>query len=333
MAETPKNSPSAGITGQNGGEIKFLDIHCAFAKTPMGQELASKARYDRYRPDFIPPAEWERLLGRDVNNLKHMPLTYELAQVFLRGMMATDPPTDERNPIMTEPHNLAHFHHATPQNAGKSDHWANVRFSPQEIQTILLTAIVHDWAEADPDLGDITYDLKLDVHEKKESQILILMLRKQLGEILSPETLDLVHKTAFDKTGKLGEAFNAIERLGYLRTALNAWQEHEIDNPYRPDELTDCLAWLCSNVLANQIPALLKLFPHYDGVRRALDTAFSLIDEAFHAIPDNIFDRYPESERETQRNKFLSARMAWDGYLKATPKPKIPPRSSASSAF
>ena len=190
----------------------------------------------------------------------------------------------------------------------------NVRFSPQEIQTILLTAIVHDWAEADPDLGDITYDLKLDAHEKKETQILILMLRKQLGDTLSPETPDRVHKTAFDKTGKLGEAFNAIERPGYLRTALNAWQEHEIDNPYRPDELTDCPAWPCSNVLANQIPALLKLFPHYDGVRRALDTAFSLIDEAFHAIPDNIFDHYPESERETQRNKYLSAKKAWNGF-------------------
>ncbi len=291
MSETTKNSSLEGMTDRNGNEIKFLDIHRAFAETPMGKALDTKPRYDRYKPESIPPPEWERLLGRDVNNLKHMPLTFELAQSFVKNMTTTDTPTDG----------------------------SDVRFSASEIQIILLTAIVHDWAEADPSLGDISYDLKLDEHEKKESQILILMLRNQLGGILSLETLDTVHKTATDKTGKLGEAFNAIERIGYLKTALKAWQEQEVDNPYRSTD-SDSLAWLCSNVLANQIPALLKLLPRYEGVRRALDASSPIINRAFENITDSIFNHYPEADREAQRKKYLDAKKAWDSFRNQQPK-------------
>ncbi|MBI5422239.1 hypothetical protein HZA44_03855 [Candidatus Peregrinibacteria bacterium] len=311
MAETP-HAFLSGMRDQDGNEIEFLDLHRRFAETPMGQALATKARYDRYRPDSIPPAEWERLLGRDVNNLKHMELTYELAQTFLKDMMTANPPTDERDPILVEPRALTHLRHATPKNPEQSNDWWDARFSAREIQILLLTAIVHDWAEADPTLGDITYDLKKDTDEKKESQILILMLRNQLGEVLSPETLETVHKTATDRTGKLGEAFNVIERIGYLRTALNAWRA--TDNPTHSEELINSLQWLCSNVLGNQIPALLKLFPHYEGVRKALDAAVPIIDEAFKTIPDSLFDRYPEPEREIQRGKYLSAKAAWDHF-------------------
>lgn len=311
MAKTPETFLS-GMRDQNGNDLEFLDIHRSFAETPMGQALGTKARYDRYRPDSIPPAEWERLLGRDVNNLKHMPLTYELAQSLLKNMVTAETPSDARDRPSAEPRELSHFRRTDPQKAGQANDWLDAEFSPREIQIILLTAIVHDWAEADPSLGDITYDLKLEAQEKKESQILTLMLRNQLGEILSPETLDSVHKTATDKTGRLGEAFNVIERMGYLRTALNAWRS--TDNPYHSEELIDSLKWLCSNVLANQIPALLKLFPHYDGVRLCLDTAAPFINEAFDQIPDSLFDRYPEGERETQRKKYLAAKAAWENF-------------------
>lgn len=311
MAKTPETFLS-GMRDQNGNDLEFLDIHRSFAETPMGQALATKARYDRYRPDSIPPAEWERLLGRDVNNLEHMPLTLELAQSFLKNMMTADSPTETHEPSAPKPRELAHFRQATPRNAEKPNDWLDAEFSPREIQIILLTAIVHDWAEADPALGDITYDLKKDTDEKKESQILVLMLRNQLGDILSPETLESVHKTATDKTGRLGEAFNIIERIGYLRTALSAWRA--TDNPIHSEELIESLKWLCSNVLANQIPALLKLFPNYDGVRLFLDTAAPLINDAFEQIPDSLFDHYPEGERETQRNKYLAAKTAWENF-------------------
>jgi hypothetical protein len=277
MAKMPDHNLPDGITDQNGAEIRFLDVHRAFAETPMGQALASNARYDRYRPDSIPPEEWERLLGRDVNNLRHMPLTYELAEAFLKG---------------------------TP----------DARLSASEIQTLLLTAIVHDWAEADPDLGDITYDLKLDSDEKKESQILALMLRNRLGEILSPETLGSIHKTVFDRTGKLGETFNAIERLGYLRTALNAWRS--TDNPFHSAELTDSLEWLCSNVLGNQIEALLGYAMKYPPVAQFLSDSERTISQAFEKIPETVFSRYPDSgaksERQVQHDKFLRAKTLWE---------------------
>jgi len=64
--------------------VKFIDLHKAFANTEYGKTMSENARYERYKPKNITLSEWERLLGVDVNNLKHLQLSLNLAKQFIK---------------------------------------------------------------------------------------------------------------------------------------------------------------------------------------------------------------------------------------------------------
>ena len=56
--------------------------HHAFTHSDYGRKLANNIRFGDFKPDYIPNKLWEDLLGDDVNNLRHMPHTYEIARKF-----------------------------------------------------------------------------------------------------------------------------------------------------------------------------------------------------------------------------------------------------------
>jgi hypothetical protein len=66
-------------------------IHTAFAATEYGEALAANIRYEKYNLTHLPNEEWVGLLGADVNNLTHMPLTYGLATSFIRETERVEP--------------------------------------------------------------------------------------------------------------------------------------------------------------------------------------------------------------------------------------------------
>ncbi len=168
-------------------ELKFDQIYRDFSETEYGETLAGNIRYGRYKPESVTNEEWELLLGPDVNNLKHLHLTYELTRQFVRDLKET--------------------------------------LTDQEKEDLLLTAIVHDWAEAI--VGDHTYDLKTADIETQE----LVEIKKMTAGMYGEDNESLVQRIHIvtdtilkDTDSKLGKMFNAVERVGYLRTALRAWR-------------------------------------------------------------------------------------------------------------
>jgi len=83
-------------------------LYTTFAESPYGQELASRTRWDVFKPGWVSTQLWGELLGDDVNNLYHMPHTHEIAAQFCEG--------------------------------------ENLDLSTKK--TLLTTAMTHDWGEA-----------------------------------------------------------------------------------------------------------------------------------------------------------------------------------------
>ena len=200
--------------------VRFGQIHRAFAVTEHGQKLARSTRYDRYKPDGITNEKWERVLGVDVNNLKHLQLTYGLTRRFIE-------------------------YTANPSRLWQKAVSAQAQFTPEEQEDLLLAATVHDWAEAV--VGDKMFDLKTRAEEDEELAVLQTMVqnlyRREEAQVIILRIDNVINTVIKDRNTKLGRAFNAIERVGYLRTALRAWQKsREAD-----EELRTGLQWLTNN--------------------------------------------------------------------------------------
>jgi hypothetical protein len=63
-------------------ELTTTILHDSFAGSPYGRDLAERTRFNDFKPDFVGTRTWGHLLGRDVNNLHHMPKTAEHAASF-----------------------------------------------------------------------------------------------------------------------------------------------------------------------------------------------------------------------------------------------------------
>lgn len=109
-----------------------------FEESMYGKKLASDIRFSLFKPESVSNEDWVKLLGADVNNLKHMKLMYG----FCKSML------DNSSDI----------------------------FSEEERNILLVTALFHDWAEAV--VGDIPSPIKTEEDEKIEKQILIDIFNK-----------------------------------------------------------------------------------------------------------------------------------------------------------
>lgn len=273
-----------GISMEDGTSLGFRQILASFASSELGQKLAGEIRYSRYKPDSIDNSQWERLLGADVNNLKHLSVTYGLTIAFLN-----------------------HCNKTVAQDS-------EIQFSQEEQEVLLLLAVCHDWAEAV--VGDTMFDLKTDHERDKEDSILTQMIMNLTNNHPDKKLLDQgkrVIAVIQNEVPKLGRAFNAIERLGYLRTGLRAWQL-SLNLPGDSEDLALHLAWLTNNVLFNQTEALIAYSNTYPPVETYLKSHADIISNAFENIPDSSFDYYGE-ESEQQRAKFKNAKSAWEVYV------------------
>jgi hypothetical protein len=268
----------------DGGEIGFMEIHNRFADSHFGHYLADQVRYKRYKPEAVSDQQWAQApLGADMNNLRHMPLTLGLAREFLK--------------------------HQQPGQA----------LNNSDSQVLMLASITHDWAEAITD--DKMFDKKTTTEDADEATMMLFLLKKTLGNRLSSETLMQVYKTVKDRTTRLGEIFNAIERVGYLRSGLNAWDASEKEgelirglDPKAETELREALQWMASNVAGNQMVALLKYAEKYHPVAKYMGNVRSRVDSLFQGMPASVFAKYPtdaENEQAQQMQKFMTAGSAW----------------------
>jgi 5'-deoxynucleotidase YfbR-like HD superfamily hydrolase len=275
------------IDTTDGGEMSFTEVHERFSRSKFGGFLSAQTRYGRYRPAFISRDAWAMApLGADVNNLKHMPLTASLARAYLK-------------------------HQKREKALNRSDS-----------QIIMMASETHDWAESITD--DVTFDLKTKTENDDEASMLTFLLRRILGGKLSQETLMQIYSTVKDEKSRLGMIFNAIERVGYLRTGLNAWTAStkpagEVMRGLPSGQEQDLrvnLQWLASNVAANQVGKLLEYAENFHPVDVYMNLARGRIGDLFAGMPATIFDKYPTegekgNEQMIQTQKFLTAYKAW----------------------
>jgi hypothetical protein len=249
-------------------------IHQSFAETELGEILSQRVRYDTYLPDHVSNERWEELLGADVNNLNHLPLTYGLAKSMIR-----------------------HFRQSQPGF-----------LSPHEEEILKATALIHDWAEAI--IGDIDYNDKTEEDEAEELRHLTAILDERYTEDTTGvkqillEALDVVH----DPTSKLGRVFNTLERVGYVRTALRAASH------VRAGTAPDCaneLGWLASNVLDNHTAILIERAEEYAPVKTYLMNQAEVITASFACIDPIVFDFYPDEVKTARQESFNSTHLLW----------------------
>jgi hypothetical protein len=260
----------------------FVAVHESFAATEHGQALAGNVRYGHFKPDAISNERWTELLGPDVNNLTHLTDTYQLACRFIEHTFRIQPGY----------------------------------LSSRESAVIKATAISHDWAEAIPHIGDTNYTLKTEEDEAEEEKAFAENLAeffdadsfpKDMGDLI----LEATQKVIFDKTSRLGSVFNAIERMGYMRTALRA-NEHVLGGS-APD-CHESLRWLVADVLANHHAShLIAASSRWHAIHHFLDFQREAIGQAFESSDPAIFDENVTDDRHVteRRTSLQDARGIW----------------------
>lgn len=266
---------------------KIVDIYDKFAKTEDGAEMAGKLRWDRYRPDNVSKEEWEKIFGADVNNLKHLKLTYGLTRAFISYSEALELTEDEK-------------------------------------EDLLLAAIIHDYAEAV--VGDISYEHKTEDDETAEYEALKRQLRNLYGndQELLDRAVRVLDTVIRDRNTRLGMVFNAIERVGYVRTGLKAWDHSKTT----PDDFRINLEWMANNSFIFQIKKLIEYSKKYLAVKKFLLQNQDRISDAFDNISDESFEKYDEENEkkieageETGKSgagykaEFEQVKKAWESFL------------------
>jgi len=59
-----------------------VELYEVFAQSEYGQTLESRSRFNDFKPEWVTSDQWSDLLGDDINNLRHMTHTHNLAKQF-----------------------------------------------------------------------------------------------------------------------------------------------------------------------------------------------------------------------------------------------------------
>lgn len=246
--------------------ISISEIYHTFKNSRDGQHLNLEKRYGRYikkidRCGLFPDGS-EKILGADINNLKHLRLTLGLTQSLSRRL----------------------------------------DLSEEERYHLDLATIIHDMPEAR--CKDTTHSKKNSKVEEKEFKYMI----KIAQEVLFPDDknkanliINIYKNVVKDSTTKLGEIFNAVENLGYLRTGLNAYQ-HFIDKQYFRDP---SYLWITHSTLSHGLPKLIKYSNKYQPLQEYLSNQNNLITASFieskRGFVAYLMDRYASAREDVNK--------------------------------
>ncbi len=259
-------------------QITFGEIHYRFSQTPAGKRLDTNVRWSRFQPSYISNPEWVKLIGYDANNLEHGRLTYGLTVWFINHQNQSDLPT---------------------------------KFNSEEQAILKLTALTHDWPEGFTQKGDVNYEAKTSQDEQEELSIITSAVISSIGD--SYESTEIAHQVKNcleDTKSKLGQAFNCIEAIGYLRTALIVWPQSEKTQDH---QLSQQFKMLTNNVFYNSIPKLIHYSDQYYPARKFLLDRNQTIIQAFN-MPESSFDGYGQ-DKPTKINNFIAARETWNKWI------------------
>ncbi len=284
-----EQSPLPTEIAFDGQTLRYSQLHLMFGSTEPGQILASRTRWDRYKPDFVTNNEWIKMFGSDVNNFEHMRLTYGQTRWFLRECQS--PSGQWNGPISEE-----------------------ATFDQHEQEDLMLMAIVHDWGEAIT--GDKMHDLKTDDERSEEARQFNALVLNTFGnntyKALAERIVDVAEEAESKTATKLGRAFNAIERIGFSSTGLRAWR---INNAQENEAMQEACLWMASNATGNQLVRLVDFSRTYPPVKRFLEIHSHTISDLLTNMHEDIFEKYTDgTERAAQKQKFIKAQEVWSQY-------------------
>ncbi len=173
--------------------LSYFRLYQLLKSTHYGSILAQHIRFSDFIPASVSYSRWEKVLGADVNNMRHMWYTKQLTDQFLAYSLQHQP----------------------------------TLFSSHEIHLLRLTATFHDLAESI--IGDIAKTRKTSHDELAEKHVLIKLIRElntKYPELqpLIPDMVVCIDEILFpENPTKLSRAFLVIENLGYLHTACKSW--------------------------------------------------------------------------------------------------------------
>ena len=305
-----------------------LRVYTIFANTTWGKELETRARYGGMFPDGWSVERWEKLLGPDANNLHHMHQSIINAAQFV---------ADENRTAIEKG--------LTPI------------FTFEDAIVLCTAGAIHDQAEID--LGDIAYGLKeLDMRSVEEQ--LLAKHETDFAPHLTPETCQSnamnqattakriklyrrARAVAFGDTDKfLPAAFEAIEKLGFLRNCVRALDLHDQlsqtlppDHPLRhkldlrnePDYQTaiTALRRVSLEILgSNVFEGLIKLAARFGSLHASLQQHARIISTSMNSVTDKDFEWYRDDKRvaekdrrnepQRRKNKLIDQRDKWRHY-------------------
>ncbi len=238
------------------------------------RELRTNIRYKPYRKNEA-SREFLRILGPDIGFASHPGVTYNLARRFIA----------QQNYIFDP----------------------NQRVSQSEETRLCTAAIVHDLGELKIDgfgVGDVTFEAHGANHEEMEQAVFALVTESIVSETDRDFIRSAYQEIALNRNTKLGRMFNAVERIGYLNTAIRAF------NGYKGKRIANWKG-LVGNVLSNQTEALLVYATEYPYVQKILQANSSFITQAFEEL---INIRVPPDRKGKplfNREKLVSAANAW----------------------
>lgn len=243
--------------------------------------LDQSLRYDRYRMHET-PAEWIHLLGDDVLLGTHADVTAAIVVELLTHQENIGEPLEESDGLY-----------------------------------LITAALNHDWGEIilkDQGVGDISYELKTMADEAIELSV----FESICADLEQSPELDMIkeayYTVAQSKEG-LGELFNIVERVGYLRTALRAY--NGINNRW-----IENWTGLVGNVFSNQIEKLVAYASTHPFVDYVLDTSQDEITDIFSIITQLRSIPTDRDGKPCYDNvKLQRAQEAWYQYLQNSTNP------------
>ncbi|MCW1948869.1 MAG: hypothetical protein KIH89_000235 [Candidatus Shapirobacteria bacterium] len=258
--------------------VSFSEIHQGFTKTPPGQRLSQNTRWGRFQPEHVSNKEWINHLGVDANNLEHCRLTYGLAVWFINQQNQSTYPT---------------------------------KFNQEEQSILKLTALTHDWPEGITEKGDVNYEAKTEQDEENELSVIVSAITSIIGQSYEANELSHQVRNCLKNTSSgLGKAFNCIEAIGYLRTALLVLPKSTTTTD---DRLSQQFQMLTGNVLYNSVPRLITYSEEFYPAKKFLSDRKSMITQGF-SLPDTSFDGYGDQKTEKLKH-FAAAKAIWQKWF------------------
>lgn len=270
------------LTYVEGNTIPITEIRRRFTDSEHGKKLNQQLRWKPAKTEGTTDDQWRKTFGADVNNLLHLDLSYGFVRAFLRKIKKCEELTME------------------------------------DAEIFLLTSQTHDWQEAITDDKSAIY--KTEDDETLEMNILRKMLNDYIPEDKASKSpkIPRVISTLTDKETLLYRMFNAIEKIGYLRTAKRAYLVKDVysTDQFSPHQRESWHAMACQPFITNapdvmtyceEFPELAEFFTN----PRVRPLWQSILDDC-----DNVdFEKfYPKKGRGLEAN-IPAVRKQWADFM------------------